>query len=128
MEENTILGLFVTGIGAFLFILGTLMLLDRALLIMSNLLILIGANILMTPKKFLDFIIQKERLQGTFAFFLGISLVFFKLPLPGILSEVVGAYWLFGGFLPMLWTLILKIPYLTQFIPYLANKKDQLDV
>ena len=110
MNDSQIIGLGLLGFGTIFFILGVLMLLDRALLVMSNLLFLLGILILMTPNKFLSFVIQKERKQGSIAFFLGILLVFFKLPLPGIICEVVGAYWLFGGFLPLLISLILKIP------------------
>lgn len=93
---------------------------------MSNILILFSIIVLMNPKGFYSFAIQRDKIQGTIAFFTGILLVFFKLPLPGIVCEVVGAYWLFGGFYPMLLTLLMKIPYISNFIPFLGGNDESL--
>ena len=119
------IGLGMLGIGVLLFLFGILMLFDRALLVMSNLLILLGIVTLMRPSGFYGFISQNGRGQGTIAFFLGILLVFCKLPLPGIICEVTGAYWLFGGFWPMLMTLLMKIPHITSLLPFIPKFKDE---
>lgn len=126
MKDRTIIGIGLLGFGTLFFILGVILLLDRALLVMSNILILFSIIVLMNPKGFYSFAIQRDKIQGTIAFFTGILLVFFKLPLPGIVCEVVGAYWLFGGFYPMLLTLLMKIPYISNFIPFLGGNDESL--
>ena len=125
MNDTEVIGLGMLGIGSFFFVLGILLLLDRALLTMSNILILLGITVLMKPNGFYSFVTQKGRAQGSIAFFLGIFLVICKLPLPGIICEVTGAYWLFGGFWPMLLSLLLKIPHITSFVPFLSKAKDE---
>ena len=121
MNDRNKIGVGLLGFGALFFIIGILLLFDRALLVMSNILILMAILILMNPKGFYSFAIQKEKIQGTIAFFLGIILVLFKLPIPGIVCEVCGAYWLFGGFLPLLFKLLLKIPYISRIFPFLGS-------
>jgi hypothetical protein len=124
MDDSQIIGLGLVGFGSFFFLLGVLLLLDRALLIMSNLLIMGGIIFLMGASGFYAFVIQKGKAQGSIAFFLGIALILCKLPLPGILCEVVGAYWLFGGFWPMLLSLVMKLPYASVIFPFLSKPKD----
>jgi len=124
MRDIEIIGTGLLGFGAVFFFLGILMLLDRALLIMSNILILMGVLVLMKPKGFIGFVIQTERIQGSIAFFAGITLVLLKLPLPGIICEITGAYWLFGGFIPLLISLIVKIPFFSRIFPFLSKQKD----
>jgi hypothetical protein len=68
---------------------------------------------------------QKGKGQGSIAFFLGIGLILCKLPLPGILCEGVGAYWLFGGFWPMLLSLLMKLPFASVIFPFLTKPKDE---
>ena len=126
MEDFTKIALGLLAAGVFLFFLGILLLLDRALLVMSNILILMSIFLLMGIKQFLNFAIQKDRLHGTLGFFVGVLLVFIKYPLPGIICEIVGAYWLFGGFLPMLSSLLLKVPFLFNLLPFLAKQKEEL--
>lgn len=126
MEDLKIIGLGLLGFGTGFFILGIILLLDRAMLVMSNILLVFGIVILMSPKGFLTFVLQKDKKQGSIAFSLGICLVICKLPLPGIICEVTGAYWLFGGFWPMLISLLLKIPYISDIIPFLSKQKEDL--
>lgn len=91
---------------------------------MANMLILAGIVILMTPMGFYKFIAQRGRGQGTIAFFLGIILVLCKLPLPGIICEATGAYWLFGGFWPMLLSLVTKLPKIGKaLLPFISKLK-----
>ena len=108
-------------------LLGLIMLLNRKLLVTSNLLLLIGIPMMMNVRDFLKFLIQKEKIKGTIAFFVGIGLVFAKLAFPGLICEVVGCYWLFGGFLPLFFSLVGKIPVIGSFIPARLRKGD-LDI
>ena len=124
MNDTEIIGIGLLLFGTVIFLFGILMLLDRALLVMSNILFLSGILVLMKPKGFFSFAIQSDKKQGTIAFFVGIILVLFKLPIPGIICELTGAYWLFGGFIPLLLSLLLKVPFLSKFFPFLSKSKD----
>jgi hypothetical protein len=123
MNDRQSIGVGLLGFGALFFVLGVLFLLDRALLILSNIVLFMGIIILMGIRDFLNFTIQKGRAHGSIAFFLGIALIFCKLPLPGILCEAVGAYWLFGGLWPMLLSLIWKLPFVSSIFRFLAKAK-----
>lgn len=126
MEDNQIIGLGALGIGSFLFLLGVLLGLDRGLLTISNLLILLGIVMLMSLKRLYEFLIQKQRAHGSIAFFLGIVLVLCKLPFPGVICEVTGAYWLFGGFWPMLLNLLMRIPNIETILSFVTNNRGAL--
>jgi hypothetical protein len=126
MKDAQLIGLGLLGFGALFFVIGVILLLDRPLLVMSNILIMMGIIVLLTPKGVYGFLAQPGRGQGTIAFVLGIILVFCKLPFPGIICEVTGAYWLFGGFWPLLVSLLLKLPFIGSLIPFLKEKDDQL--
>ena len=127
MNDLQVIGCGVTGSGAIFLILGIFTLLKRRFLVTANALLIIGIPMMMGGKRFVRFLFQRERMRGTVAFFLGIVLVFAKLSLPGILCELVGCYWLFGGFLPMFFSLLSKIPVVGMFVPS-SMKKDDLDI
>ena len=127
MNDLEVIGSGVIGGGFLFFILGIFSF-SSEFLITANLLFLIGLNLLMTPRNFINFLIRKEKLKGTVAFFIGIILIFLKQAILGIIGELVGAYWLFGGFLPMLFTVLSKIPVLGLLIPAsLRRKGENLD-
>ena len=127
MNDLEVIGAGVVGGGFLFFILGIFSF-SSEFLITANLLFLIGLNMLMGPKSFLSFLIKKDKLKGTIVFLVGIILIFCKQALFGIISEAIGAYWLFGGFLPMLFTLLSKIPILGLIIPSsLKSKGENLD-
>lgn len=127
MNDLQAIGCGVTGCGAVMMLLGLIMLLNRKLLVTSNLLLLIGIPMMMGLRDFMKFLIQRTKIKGTVAFFLGIVLVFAKLAFPGLICEVVGCYWLFGGFLPLFFSLLSKIPVIGSFIPA-RLRKDGLDI
>lgn len=128
MNEIQAIGVGVTGCGVLIFLIGILTLLNREFLVTADILLLIGLNMIYGIKEFIQFLFKKEKLVGTIAFILGIVIVFIKLPIPGIICQIVGAYWLFGGFLPLLLSIIGKIPIVSMFVPSAFKDKDQLDV
>lgn len=109
--------------GGVFFILG-IFTMNSEFMVTANILIIIGLNIVMNVKKFFQFLIQKDKIKGTVAFFAGIVLVFLKYAIFGIIAELVGAYWLFGGFIPMLFSLLSKVPILSLIIP---KKSESLE-
>lgn len=127
MNDLQVIGSGVTGAGALFLVLGILTLLNRRFLVTANVLLLIGVPMMMGWREFIRFIFQKEKMRGTFAFLLGLFLVLLKLALPGIVCEVVGCYWLFGGFLPMFFSLVSRIPVIGALVPS-SLKKEDLDL
>lgn len=122
MEDKKVIGLGLLLLGTLLFFIGVLLLLDSALLIMSNIAYLMGIVALMGLQGFLDFVLQSDKKQGSILFFVGILLVFCKSPIPGIVCEGVGAYWLFGGFLPMLRSILLNLPHVGPYFAFLREE------
>jgi len=126
MNDFEVIGLGLVGFGVLFFLLGIFSL-SRDFLVTGNLLILIGVSLYMTIQKFLRFLIQKDKIKGSISFILGLILVFVKIPIPGIICELVGSYWLFGGFIPILLSLLSKIPIVSLLIPSsFKAKNDQL--
>lgn len=126
MNEFQAIGYGLLGFGVGFFILGIFTLGKRQFLVTSNLLIILAVNLIFGIKEFIRFIFQRTRIVGTVAFFLGMTLIFAKLSLPGIISELVGAYWLFGGFLQLFLSLLMKIPCISLLIPQ-SWRKETLD-
>lgn len=126
MNEFQAIGYGLLGFGVGFFILGIFTLGKRQFLVTSNLLIILAVNLIFGIKEFIRFIFQRTRIVGTLAFFLGITLIFARLPIPGVICELVGAYWLFGGFLQLFWSLLLKIPIMSSLVPQ-SWRKETLD-
>lgn len=119
MNDIEFIGAGVITFGAIFFVLG-LFSFSKQFLATANLLFIIGLNMSMGPKSFFDFLGQKGKLKGTATFFLGIIIIFFKFTMAtliGVILELVGAYWLFGGFLPLITSMIAKIPVIGMVIP-----------
>ena len=113
--------------GALFFISGVFSL-SSEFLITANLLFLIGLNMSMGPKQFFKFLFKKDKLKGSICFLLGIVLIFLKQALFGIICEAIGIYFLFGGFMPIIFTLLGKLPILGHLIPSsLKSKGENLD-
>ena len=126
MNDLEVIGSGVIGGGFLFFILG-LFSFSSEFLITANLLFIIGLNLSMGPKPFFSFLIRKDNLKGTVVFFIGIVLVFLKQAVLGIICEGIGAYFLFGGFLPMIFSLLGRIPGLGLLIPTTLKKRETLD-
>jgi hypothetical protein len=127
MNDIEVIGAGVTGFGVAFFILGIFTFLNRKLLVTSTILVVLGLGMGVGPISLAKLLIRKDRLKGTIAYFAGVVLVFLKLSLPGVACEVVGAYWLFGGFLPIVLSIVSRIPIVGHFIPS-SMKKEDLDV
>lgn len=127
MNEFQAIGYGLLGFGVLFFILGIFTLGKRQFLVTSNLLIILAVNLIFGIREFIRFIFQRTRIIGTIAFFLGMTLVFLRMPLPGIISELAGAYWLFGGFLQLFLSLLYKIPCISAIIPQ-SWRKENLDM
>ena len=77
-----------------------LLLFDRALLAMGNLLFVSGVALTIGPMATVKFFLRKRNRKGTAAFFGGFLLVLWGWAMVGMLLEGYGVIALFAGFLP----------------------------
>merc|ERR1712107_429389 len=78
-----------------------MMLFDRALLAMGNILFLAGTITIIGFEAAKGFFFERHRLRGTACFFVGIIVVLFGWPVTGMLIEMFGFINLFGNFFPV---------------------------
>jgi hypothetical protein len=128
MNDVQVIGSGITVGGVVFLLLGIFSLLNRRFLVTANVLLLIGLLLMYGLGSFLRFLFQKDKLKGTLAFVLGIVFVFVKWSLAGVVCEVVGCYWLFGGFLPLLFSLLSRIPIMGALIPSSLKKQEDLSI
>lgn len=129
------IGLFGFGI-TFLF-LGVVMMLDRGLLAVGNLLMLSGLAFIIGPNRTFWFFFQRHKLKATTSFFLGIVIVLFGWPIIGMILETYGFLLLFRGFIgsaisflyyvPVVGT-ILQLPFLRTIIRSLSSETGRNNV
>jgi hypothetical protein len=91
-------GVVVLTIGASVFGLGFVLLMDRALMIAGNLLVIAGLVILARSRML--GLLRPERLQGTAVFALGVLFLWYNFVLFGFLMELVGLFLILKDSLP----------------------------
>ena len=72
---------------------------------------------------------QPDRLTGSACFFAGIALLLLRWPIVGVILEVIGFYKLFGGFLPVIISVVRSIPgfgYVLS-LPYISTLINKLE-
>jgi hypothetical protein len=86
----------LTGFGCVFLLLGVLLLFDRVLLALGNMVLLAGLVLLIGPKKTVRFFTSKAKIRGSVCFLLGILLCLIGWPVVGMLLELFGIMNLFG--------------------------------
>lgn len=86
---------FCTG-GGFFLLLGLILLFDRALLAMGNVLFLVGITLLLGPQRTFVFFARRNKWRGSLAFWAGVLLILMRWPLVGFAVELFGIFVLFG--------------------------------
>ena len=94
---------------AFLF-LGVLLLFDKGLLAIGNILFISGLAFVIGLERTFKFFFQWHKAKATAAFFGGIAVVLFGWPLVGMVIEVYGFVLLFSGFFPVAINFLRRIP------------------
>ncbi|GAB0131556.1 hypothetical protein EsDP_00000021 [Epichloe bromicola] len=122
MSDSQKIGVvFCSGGGLFL-IGGVMLLFDRAMLAMGNILFLIGLTIIIGPQKTLLFFARKQKAKGTAAFFVGLILILIRWTFIGFIIELYGIAVLFGDFIGTIAGFARGIPVLGPYIGMLADR------
>jgi len=94
------IGVGLAGFGVAFLFLGMLLLFDKGLLAVGNILFLSGLAFVIGLERTFRFFFQYHKIKGSTAFFGGIFVVLFGYPLIGMIIEAYGFIVLFSGFFP----------------------------
>jgi len=117
----------LTGFGCVFLLLGVLLLFDRVLLALGNMVLLAGLVLLIGPKKTVRFFTSKAKIRGSVCFLLGILLCLIGWPVVGMLLELFGIMNLFGNLFPILLTFLRQLPLVGALLrlPVVASLLDR---
>lgn len=104
------IGIGLTSFGLAFTALGVVLLFDKGLLAMGNVLFLSGVCLLIGPTRSVRFFFQKKKMRGSLFFFAGMALVLFGIPIVGIFVEAWGFINLFGDFFPVAISFMRRVP------------------
>ncbi|XP_046416540.1 vesicle transport protein GOT1B isoform X1 [Neodiprion pinetum] len=122
------IGVGLAGFGITFLFLGVLLLFDKGLLAIGNLLFISGLGCVIGPLRTLNFFFQRHKLKGSAAFLGGIFVVLLGWPLVGMIIETYGFVILFSGFLPVAINFLRRVPILGTFLnmPGISRVLDML--
>ncbi|KAK9681548.1 hypothetical protein RND81_10G009900 [Saponaria officinalis] len=112
MNDRKKIGLGLTGFGVFFTFLGVVLLFDKGLLAMGNILFLSGLALTIGLKFTLQFFMKPQNYKGTISFGVGFFFVLIGWPILGMILESYGFLVLFSGFWPTLAVFAQRIPVL----------------
>merc|ERR1711879_729374 len=112
LSDTQKVGLVMTSFGAFCTTFGILLMMDRGLLALGNILFVTGSVLLVGLDRASSFFLEQSRLKGSVCFFGGIVFVLIKWPILGLLVEVFGFVNLFGNSFPWLLVILRNVPVL----------------
>jgi len=106
------IGVGLAGFGVTFLLLGVVLLFDKGLLAIGNVLFLSGLACVIGLERTFRFFFQWHKAKGSTAFFGGIFVVLLGFPLIGMLIELYGFVILFSGFFPVAINFLRRIPIL----------------
>jgi len=106
------IGVGLAGFGVSFILLGMILLFDKGLLAIGNILFIVGLTFVIGIERTLRFFFQLHKIKGTACFFGGIIIVLFGWPIIGMIVELYGFVSLFGGFLPVAINFLRRVPVL----------------
>lgn len=116
ISDTQKIGVGLAGFGiAFLF-LGILLLFDKGLLAIGNILFLCGLACVIGVERTFRFFFQRHKVKATICFFGGIIVVLLGYPLVGMVIETYGFVLLFSGFFPVAINFLRRVPILGSFL------------
>ncbi|XP_023727037.1 vesicle transport protein GOT1B [Cryptotermes secundus] len=106
------IGLGLAGFGVSFLFLGVLLLFDKGLLAIGNILFIAGLACVIGLERTFRFFFQKHKVKASVAFFGGMFVVLMGWPLFGMLLETYGFVLLFSGFFPVAINFLRRVPVL----------------
>jgi hypothetical protein len=106
------IGVGLAGFGVSFLFLGVLLLFDKGLLAIGNILFIAGLACVIGLERTFRFFFQKHKIKASVAFFGGITVVLLGWPLLGMLIETYGFVLLFSGFFPVAINFLRRVPVL----------------
>ncbi|XP_066153738.1 vesicle transport protein GOT1B isoform X1 [Euwallacea fornicatus] len=124
------IGVGLAGFGMFFLFLGMLMLFDKSLLALGNILFIAGLAAVIGRERTFRFFFQRHKIRGSIAFFGGIIIVLLGWPLVGMIFEGYGFFLLFSGFFPVAINFLRRVPILGTILnmPGISKIVDRLAV
>ncbi|XP_014207403.1 vesicle transport protein GOT1B [Copidosoma floridanum] len=122
------IGVGLAGFGITFLFLGVLLLFDKGLLAIGNILFISGLGCVIGPWRTFNFFFQKHKLKASLAFIGGIFIVLMGWPIVGMIFETYGFVLLFSGFLPVAINFLRRVPILGTFcnMPGISRILDML--
>ena len=103
-------GLIMCAAGAAFTMLGVSLFFEKNLIRLGNILLVVGASIVVGPKRASAYVLDPNKLRGTLVFAFGFFLILSGHPLLGTLTELFGFFNLFGNLFPILGAMIARLP------------------
>ncbi|KAL7116276.1 hypothetical protein ACP275_04G232700 [Erythranthe tilingii] len=110
MNERKKIGLGLTGFGVCISLLGIIMLFDKGLIAIGNILFVSGVTVTIGLKSTVQFFMKRSNFKGTVSFGIGFFFVIIGWPIIGMIVETYGFVVLFSGFWPTLAVFLQKVP------------------
>lgn len=122
------IGIGLTAFGIAFTGLGVLMLFEKGLLAMGNVLFLAGVTLIIGPSRSVRFFFQKKKAKGSLFFFAGMFLVLIGWPVIGVALELYGFFVLFGDFVPVVISFCRRMPVVGNLLNIPPIKRVRLRV
>ncbi|XP_024871926.1 vesicle transport protein GOT1B [Temnothorax curvispinosus] len=106
------IGVGLAGFGISFLFLGVLLLFDKGLLAIGNLLFISGLACVIGPWRTLNFFFQRHKMKASVSFLGGVFVVLLGWPIVGMILETYGFVLLFSGFLPVAINFLRRVPIL----------------
>ncbi|CAH0545711.1 unnamed protein product [Brassicogethes aeneus] len=122
------IGVGLAGFGIFFLFLGVILIFDKSLLALGNILFLSGLGCVIGRERTIRFFFQRHKIKGSIAFFGGIIVVLIGWPLVGMIIETYGFILLFSGFFPVAINFLRRVPVLGSLLnlPGISALVDRL--
>ncbi|CAF2312445.1 unnamed protein product [Rotaria sp. Silwood2] len=129
LSDSQRMGAGLIGFAFFFILLGFALFFDRALLALGNIFLIVGVILLLGISRARTFFVQPDRLTGSACFFAGIALLLLRWPIVGVILEIIGFYKLFGGFFPVIISVLRSIPGFgfVLSLPYISTLINKLE-
>ncbi|XP_054275001.1 vesicle transport protein GOT1B [Macrosteles quadrilineatus] len=122
------IGVGLAGFGVFFLFLGVILLFDRGLLAIGNILFVAGLAAVIGFERTFRFFFQRHKTRASIAFFGGIVIILYGWAFVGTLLELYGFVLLFSGFFPVAINFLRRVPVLGTFLnlPGISMVVDRL--